>query len=93
MILVCFLFAHCMRMFNICIKFLFLKKFSTFFSSPLAGKRNIVVAILVWCKCVRSCVCASVRPCEFVRTITCTIMHGFQNNVAQLLPLRRRSAI
>ena len=28
-----------------------------------------------------------------VRAITCTIMHGFQNNLAQLLPLRRRSAI
>ena len=27
------------------------------------------------------------------RTITCTIMHGFQNSLAQLLPLRRRSAI
>ena len=50
-------------------------------SSPLAGKRNIVVTIFVRCMCV--------RPSGFVRTITCTIMHGFQNNLAQLLPLTR----
>ena len=54
------------------------------FSSPLAGKRDIVVTILVWCM--------SMHLSEFVRTITCTFMHGFQNNLAQLLPLRRRSA-
>ena len=54
-------------------------------SSPLVGKRDIVVIILVWCMCV--------RPPGFFRTITCTIMHGFQNNLAQLLPLKRRSAI
>ena len=57
----------------------------TFLSNPLAGKRDIVVTILVRCM--------SVRPSEFVRTITCTIMHGFHNNLAQLLPLRRKSAI
>ena len=28
-----------------------------------------------------------------VWSITCTFMHGFQNNFAQLLPWRRRSAI
>ena len=55
----------------------------------LAGKRDIGVTILAWCMCFR----ASVRLPRFVRTITCTIMHGFQNNLAQLLPLRRRSAI
>ena len=49
-------------------------------SSPLAGKRDIVVTM-------------SVCPSGFVRSITCTIMHGFQNNLAQLLPLRRGSAI
>ena len=64
-----------------------------FLSSPLAGKGDIVVTILVWCMYMRLCVHASVRPSEFVRAITCTIMHGFQNNLAQLLPLRRRSAI
>ena len=30
---------------------------------------------------------------ELVRAITCTFMHGFQNNFAQLLPSRRKSAI
>ena len=43
-------------------------------SSPLAGKRDIVVTFLVRCLCV--------HPSGFVRTITCTIMHGFQNNLA-----------
>ena len=57
-----------------------------FLSSPLTGKRDIVVTILIRCMCVRPCIRASVRgPSGFVRTITCTIMHGFQNNLAQLL--------
>ena len=30
---------------------------------------------------------------ELVWAITCTFMHGFQNNFAHKLPLRRRSAI
>ena len=30
---------------------------------------------------------------ELVRAITSTIMHGFQNNLAQLFSLRSRSAI
>ena len=38
-----------------------------FLSSPLAGKRDIVVTIFVRCMCVRPCVsasmCASVRIC------------------------------
>ena len=38
-----------------------------FLSSLLAGKRTIVVTILVRCMCV--------RPSGFVRTITCIIMH------------------
>ena len=33
-----------------------------------------------------------VRP-DLSGFVTCTIMHGFQNNLAQLLPLRRRSVI
>ena len=45
-----------------------------FLSSPLAGKRDIVVTIFVRCMCV--------RPSRFVWTITCTLMHGFQNNLA-----------
>ena len=54
-------------------------------SSPLAGKQDVVVTTFVRCMVV--------HPPRFVRTITCTIMHGFQNSLAQLLPLRRRSAI
>ena len=30
---------------------------------------------------------------ELVRAITCIFIHGFQNNFAQLLPLRRKSGI
>ena len=30
---------------------------------------------------------------EIVRAITCTFMHGFRNNFAQLLSSKRRSAI
>ena len=33
------------------------------------------------------------HPSGFVQTITCTINNGFQNNLAQLLPLRGRNAI
>ena len=61
----------------------------SFLLSSLAGKRDIVVTIFVQCMCVHPCV----HPSEFVPTITCTIMNGFQNNLAQLLPLRWRSAI
>ena len=39
---------------------------------------------------VRACI---VCPSGFLRAITCTFMHGFQNNLAQLLTLTRRSAI
>ena len=30
---------------------------------------------------------------ELVRAITCTFLHGFQNNFAQFLSFRRKSAI
>ena len=58
-------------------------------SSPLAGKRNIVVTILVRCMCVRPfpCISASVCLSEFVRTITCTVMHRFQNNFGTVVAL------
>ena len=56
-----------------------------FLSSPFGGKREVIVTILVRCMCV--------RPSEFVRTITCTMMRGFQNSLEQLLPLRRKSAV
>ena len=64
---------------------------SSFLSSPLAGKRDIVVTIFSFGVC--ACIRASVRPSEFVRTVTCTIMHGFQNNSTQLLPLRRKNVV
>ena len=53
-----------------------------FLSSPLAGKRDIVVTILVRCMSERPCI-------QYIHTI----MHGFQNNLAQLLSSGRRSAI
>ena len=59
----------------------FQQKISEFLSSPLAGKRDIVVTILVWCMCL----CLCVHP-----AITGTFMHGFQNNFAQLLFSRKR---
>ena len=58
-------------------------------SSPLAVKGDIAVAIFVRCMCMPACI----RPSGFVRAITPTFMHGFQNYLAQLLFLRRRSAI
>ena len=38
------------------------------------------------------CACVRHLP-EFVRSITSTFMHGFQNNLAQLFSLRSSSAI
>ena len=38
---------------------------------------------------VRACM----RPSRFFWDITSTFMHGFQNNLAQLLSLRSRSAV
>ena len=35
----------------------------SFLSSPLPGKRDIVVTIFVRCMCVHPCVCVSVRIC------------------------------
>ena len=35
----------------------------SFLSSPLAGKQDIVVTILVRCMCMRPCIRASVRIC------------------------------
>ena len=62
-----------------------------FLSSPLAGKRDIVVTILVRCMCVRQCVCASIQICPD---------HNLYNNAGiskqfgtVVVPLRRRSAV
>ena len=51
-------------------------------------KQDIAVTILVRLICVL-CVC----PLRFVRAITLTFMHGFQNYLTQVVSLRRRSAI
>ena len=63
--------------------------FSFFFFNiivePACGERDIAVTIFVRCMCVRA-------P-GFVWAITCTFMHGFQNNLVQLLSLGRRNVI
>ena len=51
------------------------------------SEQDIVVTALVWCVC-----CACVH-CGFVRAITSTFVHGFQNNLAQLFSLKGRIAI
>ena len=48
-------------------------------SSPLAGKREIVVTILVRCMCVRRCVSASVHPCVRASIRICPD-HNLYNN-------------
>ena len=53
-------------------------------SRLLAVKRDIAISIFV------QCMCASVR---IFRPITSALMHGFQNNLAQLLSLRRKKAV
>ena len=57
-----------------------------FFVELACGEQDIVVTISVQCMCI-------VRLSAFVRAITSTFMHGFQNNLAQLFSLRSRSAI
>ena len=48
------------------------------------SERDIVVTASVWCTCVRACM----HPSRFIRAITCTFLHGFQNNLAQLFSMR-----
>ena len=55
--------------------------FETFFSGRLKVKVTGVKQRSKW-----SCI-------ELVWAITCTFMHGFENNFAQLLSLMRKSAI
>ena len=53
------------------------------------------------CACISECLCVCslawvggcVGPSGFVRAITSTFMHRFQNNFAQLLSFRSKSAI
>ena len=60
------------------------------FVEPACCERNIAVTFFVWYMCIcHACMCQS----RFVRAITSALIHGFQNNMAQLLSLRRRTAI
>ena len=52
-------------------------------------ERGIDVIISVRCMWLRACV---VRSSGFVRAITSTLMHEFQNNLAQLFFFRSRNA-
>ena len=56
-------------------------------------KQYIAVTSFVHCMCMPKCMCGLVLACVcesgFVRAITSTFMHEFQNNLAQLLSLRR----
>ena len=45
----------------------------------------------VGCMCI--CYALFVRLSGFVRAITCIFVHGFQNNLAQLLSSKSKSAI
>ena len=47
--------------------------FETFLSRPLAGKRDIVVTILVRCMCMRPCIYASVRQCVCASIRICPV--------------------
>ena len=55
----------------------YMHRYNYFFVEPAWVERYIVVAISVWCMCV------CVHVYRFVRAITSTFMHGFQNNLAQ----------
>ena len=64
----------------------------------LSSRSGSVIGNICSCKLMvkvtlgRMYVHAGVRPSKFVQAITCTFMQGFQNNIAQLLSSRRRSA-
>ena len=64
------------------------KKGPRFFETPCSCYNFSLVYVRALC--VR---CACVHPSGLVRVITCTFVHGFQNNLAQLFSLRSRNAI
>ena len=45
------------------------------------------------CACVSSCVCACIRPSGIFRAKIFTFMHGFQNDLEQLISVRSGSAV
>ena len=55
------------------------------FVDPACSERDIVVKISGRCYVPPSV--------QIVQAITCTFVQGFQNNLAQLLTMRNRSAI
>ena len=59
-------------------------------SLPACGEQDKVVTTSVWCMCI---VHACMHLSGLVQAITCTCMHGFQINLAQLFSLRSRRAI
>ena len=67
------------------------------FCKPACVEQDIVVRTsvsvqnlgFVFACIVHVCSC----PSRFVRAINCTFMHGFQNNLAQLLSSRSKGAI
>ena len=63
------------------------------FVESACGERDVVVTMTVWCVWVCACVCAcvnlSVRIC---RTITSTIVDGFQNTMTYLFSIMCRYA-
>ena len=60
------------------------------FVQPACSEQDIIVTTLVQCMCGCECI---VLPSRFVQAIASTFMHGFQNNLAQLLSSSSRSAI
>ena len=50
------------------------------FVKPAGSGRDIVVTTSVWCICIVCVHCACVHLFGFVRAITWSFVHGFQNN-------------
>ena len=57
-------------------RLIFKESNATIFVEPACGERDIVVTISVRCTCM---FCSCLRPPGFVRAITSTFMHEFQN--------------
>ena len=63
----------------------------TIFVEPACGK--VRHGYYIFCSVYVGAFRFTLRPFGFVQAITSIFMHGFQNNLAQLLFLRRRIAI
>ena len=69
-----------------------LKTSCRIFVEPACSELDIVVTMTVQCMCVCP-VCACVCPSEIARTITSTIVDGFEKKLTQLFSLMCRCAI